>query len=112
MYVIGYEPRSTTGLENGAPRLQPIGDAAECVDISPAIDFASQRLLRCDVVRRPARETARREIDVFAAAIGGHFHQPKVQHLHEIWILSVATHEYVLGLDVAVDQTMLVRFGQ
>jgi hypothetical protein len=92
-------------LEHETACDQPVGHAAQSVDIGPPVDRVAQGHFGSHV-RRGARGSA---LDSHADFISvQHFDQPKIEHLREVMLIAHPAEKNVRRLDVPMNHAVTV----
>ena len=101
------------GVEDELACGKPVADRAERVDVGAPVDVRfPQRDLGRHVGRGARGHALLGELGLGICRGLDILHQPEVEHLHEVVVDAQAGGEDVGGLDVAVDQPVLVRVGE
>lgn len=94
------------------PGEQPVRHASDRVKITPRVHRFSQRLFRRHERGGPAHDISpgkRLAFLVFPTAV---FHQPKIQHLDEVYLAAIAAEIDIGRLDITMNQSRLMRLRQ
>ena len=102
--------RRRLGLEGQAPGEQLVEDDADRVEVAARVERIAARLLGAHVLGRAADDAGAR--DARLLRVGADLREAEVDDLHEVAARAHRLEDDVLGLEIAVDDALVVRFGE
>ena len=105
-----HDLRRRLGLEGQAPREELVEDDADRVEVAARVERIAARLLGAHVLGRAADDAGARDAGLLR--LGAHLREAEVDDLHEVAARAHRLEDDVLGLEIAVDDVLGVRFGE
>ena len=105
-----HDLRRRLGLEGQPAREELVEDDADRVEIAARVERIAARLLGAHVLGRAAHDAGAR--DARLLRLGAHLGQAEVDDLDEVAARPHRLEDDVLGLEIAVDDVLVVRLGE